>query len=172
MDDMQSLDAAPLVLVPLTQAHAPALFEVLVDPQIYRHLDERPPTSVEALQGRYRRLEARRSPDGAQHWLNWAVSLPGQAPMGYVQATVVAPDRAWVAYVLGSRYWGRGYASLAMQAVLEHLANRYRVVSCMAVVEAANARSIRLLERLGFGLASAAEAAAQGLTASERLYLR
>ena len=172
MGDMHSLDAPPLVLEPLTAADAAALFEVLSDPQIYRHLDEAPPASVDALRARYLRLEARRSPDGAQRWLNWTVRLPGQPPMGYVQATVVAPDRAWVAYVLGRPHWGRGHAHTAMRAVLDHLASHYGVARFLATVEAANLRSIRLLERLGFGVAAPVEAASHALTASERLYLR
>jgi hypothetical protein len=46
------------------------------------------------------------------------------------------------------------------------------VVEVLATVEEANERSIRLLERLSFRPASAQEAAAHGLSATERLYVR
>ena len=57
---------------------------------------------------------------------------------------------AYVAYVLASKYWGRGYAQRAMQAMFEHLGSAYDVDRYVATVEVENQRSIRLLERLGF----------------------
>ena len=126
------------------------MFEVLSDRAIYQYLDYPPPASVEYLRGVYLRLEARRSPDGSEAWLNWVIRPHDQPLAGYVQATV-APDRsAYVAYVLASKYWGRGYAQCAMQAMLEHLVSTYNVDRYLATVEVENQRSIRLLERLGF----------------------
>ena len=147
---MQTIVTPTLTLEPLLASHAEAMFEVLSDQAIYRYLDYPPPVSVEYLFGVYSRLEARRSPDGSDAWLNWVIRPREQLLAGYVQATV-APDRsAYVAYVLASKYWGRGYAQCAMQAMLEHLVSTYNVDRCMATVEVENQRSIRLLERLGF----------------------
>jgi RimJ/RimL family protein N-acetyltransferase len=92
--------------------------------------------------------------------------------MGYVQATVTAPGRAWVAYLLASKHWGRGHAHTAMLAMLDDLGKSCGVTRYMAMVEADNQRSIRLLQRLGFHGASAQEAAGHDLTATERLFLR
>ena len=144
---MLSIRTARLLLEPLIVAHAPAMFAVLSDPLLYRYLDFPPPPSLEHLQGVYAKLEARRSPDGSQIWLNWIV-VRG-APIGFVQATISGGD-ADVAYVLGSAHWGQGYAFEAMTAMLEHLAVSYGVRRFFATVEEQNERSIRLLERLGF----------------------
>jgi RimJ/RimL family protein N-acetyltransferase len=100
------------------------------------------------------------------------VGLPGQAPLGYVQATVLPPHRAWIGYVLGSAHWGHGHGFAAVGAMLEHLRSRYGVTRFQASVEAANVRSIRLLERLGFLEATPQEAATLGMSRSERLYQR
>jgi RimJ/RimL family protein N-acetyltransferase len=171
---MDSLQTRRLRLVPLARAHAPAMFELLRDPALYRHLDESPPVSAQALAERYGRLEARRSPDGRQHWLNWVLlPLEGDAPLGYVQATVEPTERrAWVAYVLGSAHQGKGHAREAVGEMLQHLRSHWDVACCLATVEAANERSIRLLQALGFRAATPAEAAGHGLSASERLFLR
>jgi [ribosomal protein S5]-alanine N-acetyltransferase len=170
--DMQTLKTGSLCLEPLTVAHAEAMFDVLADAEIYRYLDYPAPPSVEHLRNLYARLEKRQSPDGSEAWLNWVVRRPGETPMGYVQSTVLPNGDAWVAYVLNSRHWGGGVAHAATQEMMAHLASACGVKRYMAMVEVENVRSIRLLERLGFRLASASEAGAHELTASERLYLK
>ncbi|HEY6137570.1 MAG TPA: GNAT family N-acetyltransferase [Thermoanaerobaculia bacterium] len=135
---------ARLVLEPLTVAHAPAMFALLSDPALYTYLDFPPPPSLEHLQRVYARLETRRSPDGTEEWLNWIVVLDG-APIGFVQATIYPDRRANVAYVFGSAHWGHGYATEAVAAMLAQLDG----CKFFATVDERNARSIRLLERLG-----------------------
>ena len=142
---MQVIRTARLALEPLTVAHAPAMFPLLSDPALYAYLDFPPPPSLEHLQRVYAKLETRRSPDGTEEWLNWIVMLDG-APIGFVQATI-GPDRsANVAYVFGSAHWGQGYAFEAVTAMLAALDG----CKFFATVDPRNARSIRLLERLGF----------------------
>ena len=171
---MQTLFAAPLVLEPLTVAHTQAMFEVLNDPEIYHYLDYLPPPSVEHLRNVYASLEAQKwkSPDGKQQWLNWVVREPGQAPVGYVQATIGQSGKASIGFVLASKHWGRGYAHTATHTMLEHLATAYGVSRCQATVEIDNQRSVHLLERLAFRPATARELADHTLTATERLFVR
>ena len=171
-EDAQAISAAGLVLEPLTAAHAEAMFEVLTDAEIYRYLDYGPPSSVEYLRGVYEQLAAGRSPDGSEIWLNWIVREPGQPPMGFVQATVVPANRAWVAYVLSSKHWGKGHAHAATRAMLGHLEDAHGITRFLASVEVENRRSIGLLERLEFRLALSHEAQGHGLSGTERLYLR
>ena len=153
---MRVLTAPGLTLEPQFSAHAPAMFEVLGDPAIYEYENE-PPTSVAALRKRFERLESRRSPDGTQQWLNWVVRLHSGDIAGYVQATVHADHRAAIAYVLGSRYWGKGIASRSVMAMIEELRERHGAGECFAILKTANARSHRLLDRLGFKLAQGDE---------------
>jgi RimJ/RimL family protein N-acetyltransferase len=149
-----AIESERLTLEPQVAAHAKVMFDVLRDPAIYQYENE-PPPSVEWLRDRFSRLEARHSPDGRQHWLNWVISLPSRELIGYVQATVYADGRAAIAYVLHSRYWGRGLASEAVEAMIAELRARYDVRMLTAVLKRGNLRSMRLLERLGFSLAPA-----------------
>lgn len=170
---MEVLNAQGLVLEPLRAAHADELYAVLAEPALYRHIGHPPPGSVEVLREVYRGLESRRSPDGREAWLNWVVrDAATHAALGYVQATVLARGRAWVAYVIGSAHQGRGLATRATQAMMAHLREAHGVNRFLASVEQDNTPSIRLLERLGFRPATPIEAAAHRLEATERLFLR
>ncbi len=150
---MRILAPARLTLEPQLASHAEEMFHVLSDPAIYEY-ENAPPASVEWLRERYTMLESRQSADGCQQWLNWVIRLPTSELAGYVQATVYSDGRAAIAYELGSRYWGRGIAREAVQAMIDELVARYQVRTVSAVLRRANHRSLRLLERLGFALAS------------------
>ena len=58
--------------------------------------------------------------------------------------------RAEVGFIVGRAYWGDGYTLEAMQAVLSHAAQTLRLRRLTARTHLGNARSVRLLERLGF----------------------
>jgi len=146
--EMRTLHTARLVLEPQLAAHAEAMFDVLRDPAIYEYENE-PPSSLAWLRERFRKLETRTSGDGREHWLNWVVRLTSGECIGYVQASVRG-ERAGIAYEFGSGYWGRGFASEAVQAMTGELVQAYGVRELTAVFKAANARSQRLLERQGF----------------------
>jgi RimJ/RimL family protein N-acetyltransferase len=169
---MQTISASELLLEPLTVAHADAMFGVLSDPQLYRYLDYGPPPSVEHLRNVYAQLERRVSPDGTEQWLNWVVCLCGTEPVGYVQATLVAHNTAWVAYVFACKHWGRGYARTATNAMIDHLASDYGSTEFLATAEPGNARSISLLERLSFRRATTQEAQHHDLSKTELLFVR
>jgi RimJ/RimL family protein N-acetyltransferase len=167
---MHVIHARRLTLEPQVAAHADEMFVVLSDPAIYEYENE-PPASVTWLRERFARLETRRSADGAEQWLNWVIRLPTSELIGYVQATV-RTDWTAIAYELSSRYWGQGLASEAVQAMLAELVARYRVRRLSAVLKRRNLRSLRLLQRLGFSAASAAQHRRAGTEADELLMLR
>jgi RimJ/RimL family protein N-acetyltransferase len=150
---MQVIVTERLTLEPQVAAHADEMFGVLSDPAIYEH-ENAPPRSIEWLRERFGKLENRMSADGREQWLNWVVRLRTSEPIGYVQATVFPTGRAAIAYVMSSRYWGRGLAREACKAMLSELAEGYSVHSAHAVFKRSNVRSRRLLERLGFAPAS------------------
>lgn len=159
-----------MTLEPQVAAHAEEMFAVLADPAIYEYENE-PPESLDWLRARLARLESRQSGDGSEQWLNWVIRLPGAGLIGYVQATLERGDRASIAYVLESRYWGRGLAHAAVRAMLDELAEAHGVRAYSAVLKARNQRSRRLLERLGFALASPQEHARCGVEDGEILML-
>jgi [ribosomal protein S5]-alanine N-acetyltransferase len=150
---MRAIETGSLTLEPQCAAHAKEMFVILSDPAIYEYENE-PPPSREWLCARFRKLETRHSGNGQEQWLNWVIRLPTSVLIGYVQATIRPDGRAAIAYVLSSAYWGRGFARQAVNAMLSELADHYGVCSFFAVLKRENLRSIRLLERLCFSLAS------------------
>jgi [ribosomal protein S5]-alanine N-acetyltransferase len=149
---MRSIETPALTLVPQVAAHAEQMFAVLNDPALYEYENE-PPPSLDWLRTRFIALESRRSRDGQERWLNWVIQLPTPELIGYVQATVRADGHAGVAYILASRFWGRGLAYAAVNAMLGELRENYAVHNFTAVLKRRNLRSRRLLERLGFSMA-------------------
>ena len=168
---MRAIETGSLTLEPQLAAHADEMFVVLSDPAIYEYENE-PPRSRDWLRERFTRLESRRSADGRQQWLNWVIRLPTSELIGYVQATVHGDGSAGIAYELSSAYWGRGYARQAVEAMIAELAERYGVHRLNAVLKRANHRSVRLLERLGFGPASDDSRAEHGVSSDELLMCR
>jgi [ribosomal protein S5]-alanine N-acetyltransferase len=140
-------------------AHAAELFDVLRDPQLYEHLDEAPPTSVNELAEKLARSEGRRSPDGKELWLNWVVRVQRGALAGYVQATVEENGETNIAYVFGRPFHGQGVASAAVRRMIDIVVAEHQASTLFIVAEAANLPSVRLAERLGFVQAPPAVAA-------------
>ncbi len=138
-----------LVLTPQMACHAGTLFEVLQPSQIYEFLDEDVPTDFAAFEARLKRLETRCSPDGAEHWLNWVVYFKGEMA-GYIQATIYPDHTCEISYVLSPLFWGQGIANQAINAMLQHVIEHHDIESFFAQINAQNARSVGLVQRLGF----------------------
>jgi RimJ/RimL family protein N-acetyltransferase len=107
---------------PLVPGHAASLFPELCDPELYRFIPRDPPVSLQAITDRYRRLSARRSPDGSEVWLNWAVRLRDRMEcVGTLEATITADGTAFVAYIIFARHQRRGYAREGLRRIVEQL---------------------------------------------------
>jgi RimJ/RimL family protein N-acetyltransferase len=170
-EPMRVIKTERCTLEPQVAAHAEAMFAVLSDPAIYEY-EIAPPVSPERLRDRFAKLESRQSADGRETWLNWVVRTPPSGLIGYVQATVHSGGRASIAYEFASAQWGQGLGSEAVRAMIGELVEQYRVRSLSAVLKRANHRSKRLLERLGFAVASEGERAAHGVEDGELLMVR
>ena len=138
------------VLEPLCAHHAADMFEPLSDPLHYEFIPQDPPASLEVLRARFQRLEGRRSPNGRELWLNWAVRLQTGETAGLIQATGYPDGGTAVAYELFQAFQGRGIATNAVRAMLLHLRDQAKLIRASALVDTRNRKSIRLLERLGF----------------------
>jgi RimJ/RimL family protein N-acetyltransferase len=147
---MLTLSTERLVMEPLEERHAVPLWSILVDPSLYPFTDDVPPRDLSWLRQRYQKLSARTSPDGREHWLNWAIRLRDDQFIGYIQATLASAGTAQIAYMLAKATWGKGFAREAVGAMLLHLNLEWAVRTVTAQVDARNVRSIRLLESLGF----------------------
>ena len=145
------LETPRLFLEPILPAHAPLLYEPMQEERLYRFIPQDPPASLQALEERYDFLSARRSPDGREAWLNWAVRERASGDYaGTLEATVYGDRTAIVAYMVFVPYQRRGIAVEAGGRLVEHLLDDYRVGVVAAEIDTRNAASIALVEALGF----------------------
>jgi RimJ/RimL family protein N-acetyltransferase len=117
--------SARLTVEPLTPAHAAEMQTVLADPALHTFTGGVPRSAPE-LEARYARLAAGRSDDGAEVWGNWVVRVIATgAAAGELQATLPAAGPtagpALVAWVVGTRFQGHGYASEAAISLVSRL---------------------------------------------------
>jgi RimJ/RimL family protein N-acetyltransferase len=116
-----TLETERLLLEPLLPEHATLLIEGLADERLYRFIPTDAPESTEALETRYRKLSSRRSPDGSEVWLNFAMPLregttpedgavPRATHVGTLEATVFPDRSAYIAYTVFVPSWHHGYA--------------------------------------------------------------
>ena len=147
-DPERALTTPRLVLEPLLPAHAQPLFPHLHDDRLYRYHTGRP-VSVSQLEERFQKWVARRSPDGSQTWLNYAVRRADGAYVGWVQATI-AENAATIGYDIFPTYWRQGFAKEACRELIRTLFIERKVKRINAVVDDENVASIGLLETLGF----------------------
>jgi len=150
------LETERLLLEPLLPEHATHLFEGLADERLYRFIPTDAPESVEALETRYRKLSSRRSPDGSEAWLNFAMRLreegtrPKATYVGTLEATVFPERCAYLAYTVFFQFWRRGYAREGCARMLTHLLEEQGMREVAAEMDTRNAASIGLVESLGF----------------------
>jgi [ribosomal protein S5]-alanine N-acetyltransferase len=146
------LRTARLLLEPVRSHHAAAMFAGLSDARGYGFIPDGPPKSIPALAADYARLESGTSPDGRELWLNWIIKRQEQSDFaGYVQATILCDEAALIiAYHIFPDLWGHGLAREAVACMLAHCRARYGVGEARAYIDTRHARSIRLVEALGF----------------------
>ncbi|MGW1213607.1 GNAT family N-acetyltransferase [Streptomyces sp. NPDC002499] len=112
-----------LDLLPLRVDHAPEMAEVLSDPALHTYIGGTP-SSPTALRARYERLVTG-SPDPSVTWLNWVLRHRTDTHLlGTVQATVTG-ETAEIAWITGTPWQGKGYASEAVRALITWLTEQH-----------------------------------------------
>ncbi|NKI70700.1 GNAT family N-acetyltransferase [Collimonas pratensis] len=145
------LSTPRLDLEPLLARHAALLFAHLCDAGLYTYMPHQPPASVASLAERYQRLESRRSMDGSDIWLNWAVRLAdSEEYVGYVQASIEADGHAMLAYFVFAPFQRQGYAMEMCSKVRDYLLNAFAASSVYALIDTRNRASIALVEKMSF----------------------
>ncbi|GIO91003.1 hypothetical protein J31TS3_22300 [Paenibacillus lactis] len=61
---------------------------------------------------------------------------------------IIAPRRFF--YLIGKPFWGMGYASEAVKALVEYCFNELALAELVAVVKPGNQPSRKVLDKLGF----------------------
>ena len=117
------ISTARLELTPLQVEDADDMAVVLADERLHAFIGGRPATAAE-LHERYIRLVAG-SGDPGELWLNWIVRRRADGrPVGTVQATLIAGEAQWTAYVawvIGVEWQGQGFASEAARGLVAWL---------------------------------------------------
>ncbi|MCL6669844.1 GNAT family N-acetyltransferase [Streptomyces panaciradicis] len=133
--------------VPLSVGHAEEMAVVLSDPALHTFIGGSP-SSPEALRTRYERLVAG-SPDPAVSWCNWVLRRREDSRLvGTVQATVTGPD-AEIAWVVGTPWQGRGYASEAARGLVALLGRHTSVSTVTAHIHPGHAASAAVAHAAG-----------------------
>ncbi|MFP3942959.1 MAG: GNAT family N-acetyltransferase [Alphaproteobacteria bacterium] len=130
---------------------AEAMMDVLGDPDVMRFSDLGVLSRREIME--WTRCHAAGSRNQAKLG-RWAVvETDSAAVTGYIGLTREpgrsGPDEAELGFRLARRYWGQGYASEAAGAALSYGFDSVRLQCIFAVVDPANAASVRVLEKLG-----------------------
>ncbi|MFF8984243.1 GNAT family N-acetyltransferase [Streptomyces globisporus] len=140
---------ARLDALPLEPAYAEEMAAVLADPALYVFTGGEPPAPA-ALRARYER-QCAGSPDPGERWWNWVLRVREDGSLaGYVQATVRGP-RAEIAWVVGTPWQGRGYASEAAQGLAAHLVSAGGVRELVAHIHPDHAASAAVAVAAGLG---------------------
>ena len=82
----------------------------------------------------------------------WAIEVEGEAAggIGIELRTDVERVSAEIGYWLGERFWGRGIATEALQAVTAEAFKQFEITRLYAVPFADHAASVRVLEKAGY----------------------
>ena len=150
----RTIETARLTLEPLRINHADEMVSVLDDEGLYEFTGGQPMT-LDELRDRYAIQAVGHSPDGAQGWLNWIVRQRATGlVIGTVQATLHDAGGALtaeLAWVIGSRHQGSGFAKEAAAAMLIWLRG-HRVGSFTAHIRPDHAASIAVARHLGLSI--------------------
>jgi [ribosomal protein S5]-alanine N-acetyltransferase len=139
-----------LHLRPLTVQDAPALFAARGDPEAMRWWDwpaQKTVADIETLIAEHDALIQ----DGSVLW--WAVALSPDGPaIGECDLSEIDRHhrRAEPGFMLARAYWGRGYATEAMRAVIGYGFGVLGLERLIARIHSSNDASRRVLEKLGF----------------------
>jgi len=126
-----------LELLPVVPDDVPAIAALRMDPDVRQFLGG--VLDAQAAQ------ERARSVVGTTGY--WAVREPGEPSVVGLISLTPRGETLELSYEIATPYWGRGIANEAAAAVLARCGSEERVV---AITQAKNRASRRLLERLGF----------------------
>jgi len=151
-----NLESQRLQYEKITPTHAVELQEALCDPRVYEFIANHGTPTAADLREVFKRKALGPPPSRSDEtWIDYAVrSKASGTTIGRIEATILE-GHAEVAYMLGPRYWGQGFALEAMRWLHQLLELEFRVFEFWATVSPHNDRSLRLLARLGYGEAAA-----------------
>jgi RimJ/RimL family protein N-acetyltransferase len=145
-----NLQTSRLHLRPLAVADAPAIFAIMKDPEAMRFWDwpalSDPAVAADIVASQVAAMDA----GGALYWV--AALSPNGPAIGTCDLSEIDSHhrRAEIGFLFHRRYWGKGFASEAIQAIVAHAFVTMRLERLWARFHTGNDASKKLLERLGF----------------------
>ena len=145
-----TLETARLILRPLQPRDAADVFEYASDPEVTSHVRFVTHKSIKATRAFLAAADRSRRQGET---MVWAITLKATKKMigtcGFVEFAR-AHRRAEVGYALNRNYWGRGYTSEAVAAVVAHGFSALNLNRIEAHVAPDHLPSQRVLEKCGF----------------------
>ena len=141
------IESERLILRQITPKDAADLFACQSDPEVFRYSRRSEETSLESATHTLNRLLKWHQ---ERFMLSWAIVLKeNQRFIGRFQMEEWSDEdhRAAVGYLLGKPYWGNGYATEALRAVIAYLFEQTTVNRIYASTWAENTASARVLEK-------------------------
>jgi RimJ/RimL family protein N-acetyltransferase len=134
-----------LLIRSFERADIPAYAEIVADPRVMRYLGDGVPHSHEQAEAYVEELIALDRDTGVSRY---AVVLDGEL-IGFCGFRDLG-DHIDFGWRYAHRHWGRGYATEAARAVLEHGLDELKLSGIVAVAYEANVGSVRVIQKLGF----------------------
>ena len=148
--EIDSIQSKRLVLENRKESHANELYEQLCEKDLYNYINPDIPQSKEWLASRFKKLESQSSPDGSEIWLAYiGRDKITQLSIGVFEITINNGE-AFIAYTVFKKYWGKGYAKEATQAVIKFISIHYKIDRFVIEMDTRNRNSIKIAEKLGF----------------------
>lgn len=149
---MLTFETDRFFLRPRTVADTPACFEMDSDPEVVRFIPG-PWGDPVAHRAFIEKRTLGPWPEGMGYWVIEARDEPGSFRGWILLGPTDGPgSEVEIGWRLARRFWGRGIASEAARAVLDHALNGLGLSRVVAEITAGNAGSISVAEKLGMTL--------------------
>lgn len=147
--ELPTLNTSRARLRVLTSGDTDDLFTVFSDPLSMRYWSSPPHRERSETAAMIESIEAGFA---ARRVLQWGIELTENARVVGTVTLLTEPiqPRAELGFILGSAYWGEGYASEAQRAVIGFAFGELGLHRLEADTHPSNEASLRSLERLGF----------------------
>ncbi len=145
---MLTLSTERLDLRPIVLGDAPALYALNSDPEVYRYTGEPPPSSLSEVEQRIAAY-----PDYRDYGFGRLACVPRRTSemIGFcgLKKLPELSGEVDIGFRLARSHWGQGLATEAATEVLRFGFETLELPRIIALVDADNTRSIRVLEKLG-----------------------
>jgi RimJ/RimL family protein N-acetyltransferase len=145
----ESITTPSIILRRAVPADAPSLFRLAANPDVMRFMDWSMPSDDNSTKSH---LESAQAAWESGEEYQWIIL---DRDIGAMAGTIAVRPKGHSAdfgYFLGRDFWGNGLAFNAATALISWLDSQPHILRIWATVDFENARSCRLLERLGLQL--------------------